>query len=83
MRKYREFTADYPTECDPISGNSEFESVLTTIDLYSIVSFNPGSFGNQTTIRMSDGCIFDIRIAYKDFKKIMKAEVPELFHSAN
>lgn len=83
MRKYREFTADYPTETDAISGNKNFVSELTTIDLYSIVSFNPGSYGNQTTVRMSDGNIFDLRIPYKEFKKIMKTEVPELFHSAN
>jgi hypothetical protein len=83
MRKYREFTADYPTETDAISGNTKFESILTTIDLYSIVSFNPGSYGNQTTVRLSDNSMFDLRIPYKDFKRIMKTEVPELFHSAN
>ena len=83
MRKYREFVADYPSETDPISGDTNFETILTTIDLYSIVSFNPGSYGNQTTVRMVDGNMFDLRISYKEFKKLMKTEVPELFHSAN
>ena len=79
MRKYKEFIADFPGDADPISGNIDFESTKITIDLYSIVSFNPGSYGNQTTIRMSDGNMFDIRTPYKDFKKLMSAEVPELF----
>jgi hypothetical protein len=83
MRKYREFTADYITETDAITGRHNYESVPTTIDIFSVVSFNPGADYHHTTVRTSEGTMFDLKITYQKFKQIMQAEVPDFAFNSN
>lgn len=83
MRKFKEFTADFFVSCDPVTGASIYDSDLITIDLYSVVSFNPGKDNLHTTIRLSDGSGFDLKIKYEYFKKLMFKEVPEFHLTSN
>jgi len=68
--KFMDFAAKFSFD-DDLIGTKRYDTDYLSVDISKIVSYNPSSYKDWTTIEMTSGGRYSIDIHFDDLKKIV------------
>lgn len=71
MKHFHEFNCLYNDGTDPVTGETDYTNGIASIDLNSIVAFNPFTLDGFTVLRLVDGSNFVVDCHYEEVKRIV------------
>lgn len=73
MKNFYEFNCIFQDGEDVVTGETNFVPGVVTLDLNSVVAFNP-FMEEYTVLRLVDGTSFVVEATYENVKSLMKAK---------